>query len=78
MVILPNNVKKLRCEKIKIEHQYSMCAENCVGALLERYLDSVLRKQGWHWCCGDFIKAIDFINKDQNGKFGMSRVLYRL
>ncbi|AFZ34432.1 Type II site-specific deoxyribonuclease [Stanieria cyanosphaera PCC 7437] len=58
-----------QCEKIKVEHQHSMCAENCVGALLERYLDSVLRKQGWHWCCGDFIKAIDFISKDKNGKW---------
>jgi hypothetical protein len=58
-----------QCKKIKIEHQHSMCAENCVGALLERYLDSVLRKQGWHWCCGDFIRAIDFIRKDQNGKW---------
>ena len=44
-----------------------MCAENCVGSLLERYLDSVLRQQGWYWCCGNFIKAIDFINKDERG-----------
>lgn len=56
-----------QCQKIKIEHQYSMCAENCVGSLLERYLDSVLRQQGWYWCCGNFIKAIDFINKDKRG-----------
>ncbi len=46
-----------QCKKIKLEHQHSMCAENCVGALLERYLDSVMRSQGWHWCCGDFIKT---------------------
>ena len=58
-----------QCQKIKIEHQYSMCAENCVGSLLERYLDSVLRPQGWYWCCGDFVKAIDFISKDRNGKW---------
>lgn len=58
-----------QCQKIKIEHQYSMCAENCVGSLLERYLDSVLRPQGWYWCCGDFVKAIDFISKDENGKW---------
>ena len=57
------------CERIKIEHQYSMCAENCVGSLLERYLDSVLREKGWYWCCGDFIKAIDFISKDENQKW---------
>ncbi len=57
------------CERIKVEHQYSMCAENCVGSLLERYLDSVLREKGWYWCCGDFIKAIDFISKDKEQKW---------
>jgi SinI restriction endonuclease len=55
------------CKQLKIDHQHSMCAENCVGALLERYLDSVLRPQGWHWCCGDFVKAIDFIRRNQDG-----------
>jgi hypothetical protein len=58
-----------QCEKIKIEHQHSMCAENCVGALLERYLDSVLRSHNWHWCCGDFVKAIDFVSKTDDGKW---------
>ena len=56
-----------QCEHIKIEHQHSMCAENCVGALLERYLDSILRQQGWHWCCGDFVKAVDFIRINTDG-----------
>jgi len=56
-----------QCEQIKIDHQHSMCAENCVGALLERYIDSVLRPQDWHWCCGNFVKAIDFIKKTDNG-----------
>lgn len=54
-------------EQIKLEHQHSMCAENCVGSLLERYLDSILRPQGWHWCCGDFVKAIDFIRRNNDG-----------
>jgi hypothetical protein len=58
-----------QCEEIKIEHQHSMCAENCVGALLERYLDSVLRPHSWHWCCGDFVKAIDFVSKTDDGKW---------
>ena len=49
------------CEKIKKQHQDSMCAENCVGALLERYLDSCLHDSGWVWCCGEFVKAVDFI-----------------
>lgn len=52
--------------RIKVEHQQSMVAENCVGALLERYMDSVLRPNGWHWCCGSFVKAIDFVRRDQD------------
>ncbi|MGB3756851.1 MAG: SinI family restriction endonuclease [Rivularia sp. (in: cyanobacteria)] len=65
------------CERIKIEHQYSMCAENYVGSLLERYLDSVLREKGWYWCCGDFIKAIDFISKDKNQKWLLLQIKNR-
>lgn len=57
------------CEQIKVTHQQSMCAENAVGALLERYIDSVLRDYGWHWCCGSFVKAIDFIKKSENGEW---------
>lgn len=57
------------CKKIKIEHQYSMCAENCVGNLLERYLDSQLRSSHWNWCCGEFVKAIDFLGKNDNGEW---------
>ncbi|MBD2188144.1 SinI family restriction endonuclease [Pseudanabaena mucicola] len=58
-----------QCEQTKIDHQHSMCAENCVGALLERYLDSVLRDHNWHWCCGDFVKAIDFVSKTDDCKW---------
>lgn len=58
------------CQKIKLEHQHAMCAENCVGNLLERYLDSELRpKSGWSWCCGEFVKAIDFIRRNDNGEW---------
>lgn len=53
-------------DRIKIDHQRAMIAENCVGALLERYLDSVLRREGWNWCCGNFVKAIDFVRRDEN------------
>lgn len=60
---------EIDCSRIKIEHQHAMCAENSVGALLERYLDSVLRKEGWSWCCGDFVKAVDFVNRGEDGKW---------
>jgi len=56
-----------KCKDIKLEHQQSMIAENCVGNLLERYLESRLRKSNWCWCCGEFVKAIDFIAKDEKG-----------
>ena len=56
-------------DRIKVEHQRAMVAENCVGALLERYLDSVLRPKGWNWCCGSFVKAIDFVKRDKNNEW---------
>jgi hypothetical protein len=56
-------------EKIKISHKQSMASENAVGTLLERYLDSVLRPVGWAWCCGNFVKAIDFIKFDNGNWF---------
>ncbi len=46
-----------------------MCAENCVGNLLERYLDSQLRTSYWNWCCGEFVKAIDFLGRNDNGEW---------
>ena len=60
---------KEESERIKVDHQYAMVAENCVGTLLERYLDSVLRPHGWHWCCGNFVKAIDFVRQDHDGQW---------
>ena len=56
-------------DRIKIEHQRAMSAENCVGALLERYIDSVLRPYRWFWCCGNFVKAINFLSRDQDGNW---------
>jgi len=54
-------------ERIKVEHQYSMSAENLVGYLLEKYLAEKLEPHGWVWCSGDFVKAVDFIRKDEKG-----------
>lgn len=60
------NYSKEETEKIKKTHSESMASENAVGTLLERYLDSVLRDDGWAWCCGDFVKATDFIKYDND------------
>ena len=51
---------------IKIVHQYSMAAENMVGELLERYIDSILSNHGWVWCCGALVKHVDFIKLEKN------------
>lgn len=48
------------------EHQLSMAAENMVGDLLERYLASILETQGWVWCSGSVVKAVDFIKPPQS------------
>ncbi|MDR3230037.1 MAG: SinI family restriction endonuclease [Synergistaceae bacterium] len=48
-------------DRIKKEHLLSMNAENMVGDLLERYLASVLEPEGWIWCSGAVVKAVDFI-----------------
>lgn len=48
-------------DRAKNEHALSMGAENIVGDLLERYLASILEPQGWIWCSGSLVKAIDFV-----------------
>lgn len=54
-------------ERIKVEHQHSMAAENLIGALLEKYVGTTLEKHGWAWCAGDFVSAVDIIQRRQNG-----------
>lgn len=48
-------------EEAKKIHAESMGAENIIGDLLERYIASVIEPQGWIWCSGSTMKAIDFI-----------------
>lgn len=45
-------------------HRQAMAAENLLGALLERYLARELEPQGWVWCAGNTIRAVDFIRQD--------------
>lgn len=70
-VIMENayGYSKEECQRIKLEHQHAMCAENCVGNLLERYLDSKLRDSHWSWCCGEFVKAVDFIGRNEKNEW---------
>lgn len=55
-----------KLNNIKIEHQHSMAAENMVGELLERYIDSILSNHGWVWCCAALVKHVDFIKEENN------------
>lgn len=59
-------IPKSRWEQVKLEHQYSMVAENLVGELLERYVDHLSKENnlGWARAYGDVIKSIDFIKKE--------------
>ncbi len=66
-------------EHIKREHLLSMGAENMVGHLLERFLATHLEPQGWIWCSGSMVKAVDFIKPPatQGGVWGMLQVKNR-
>jgi hypothetical protein len=55
-----------KLNNIKVEHQHSMAAENMVGELLERYIDSILSNYGWVWCCAALVKHVDFIKLENN------------
>jgi len=61
------NYPKISLKKIQTEHQHSMAAENMVGELLERYIDSVLSSHGWVWCCESLVKHVDFIKYEATG-----------
>lgn len=55
------DIPQADADRIKREHLLSMGAESIVGNLLERYLASVLEPEGWIWCSGSTVKAVDFI-----------------
>ncbi|MBF9056100.1 SinI family restriction endonuclease [Rhodobacterales bacterium HKCCA1065] len=48
-------------------HKLSMGAENFVGEILERYIASIVECQNWVWCSGSIVKAVDFIQLNQDG-----------
>ena len=51
-------------DEYRLAHRAAMKAENVVGELLERYIYSHLKKQGWVWCCGSVVKATDFLKRE--------------
>lgn len=44
-------------------HRRSMAAENMVGNLLERYLATVMEPEGYIWCSGSLVRAVDFVKQ---------------
>jgi len=44
-------------------HRMSMAAENIIGELLERYLATVMEPEGYIWCSGTLVRAVDFIKE---------------
>jgi hypothetical protein len=51
-------------------HKKAMASENIVGDLLERYLAEKLEPDGWVWCSGAIVRAVDFIKYDkENDKY---------
>ena len=50
-------------------HRLSMAAENIIGDVLERYIASVLEKDGWAWCSGTMVKFVDFVYRDKDSSW---------
>lgn len=47
-------------------HKIFMGVENKFGEILEEYIASKLKDEGWIWCAGSIVKGIDLIKKDGN------------
>lgn len=45
-------------------HKIFMGVENKFGEILEEYIASKLKNEGWIWCAGSIVKGIDLIKKD--------------
>lgn len=66
----------LPAERIQQAHSLSMAAENLIGLLLERYIASHLEQAGWIWCCGNTLRATDFL-KESDGAYILLQVKNR-
>lgn len=63
-------------ERIQQAHSLSMAAENLIGLLLERYVARHLEQKGWIWCCGNTLRATDFL-KESDGAYILLQVKNR-
>lgn len=60
------DISQEELDEVKHLHSLSMAAENIVGDLLERYIASVIEPEGWIWCSGSTVRAVDFIKPPVN------------
>ncbi len=71
------NVPPEDLERIGEAHRVSMQAENIIGELLERYVARMLEKKGWIWCCGETMKAVDFIKGPETAEAQLLQIKNR-
>lgn len=63
-----SNLSRSDAEAYAYYHGLYMKAENMQGALLEEFLDSILSQDGWVWCAGQTLRAIDFCKPVSNSE----------
>ena len=68
------NVHKNELEKIQINHNMCMAAEDSLGDLLEEYIYTSSRDSGWVWCSGNIVRSIDFIKKNLDNSWEMLQI----
>jgi len=67
-------VKEDELEKIQINHNMCMTAEDSLGDLLEEYIYENSKNNGWVWCSGNIVRSIDFIKKNLDGSWAMLQI----
>ena len=68
------NIKENELEKIQINHNMCMTAEDSLGDLLEEYIYENSKDNGWVWCSGNIVRSIDFIKKNLDDSWEMLQI----
>ncbi|WP_230283252.1 SinI family restriction endonuclease [Deinococcus sp. 23YEL01] len=74
IAVAAGKISEEHIEKASENHRWLMQSENVLGVLLEKYIDSKISKQGWLWCAGSFIKAVDFIYPLESGEYKILQI----
>lgn len=57
-------ITKETADQVEVGHRQMMTIENLIGSLLEEYLSTKLKENGWCCCWGSTIDAVDFCRAD--------------